>query len=193
MGGYGSSRWQWHSKADTVEDSWALSVFRMTQEGVIKPEAHQSGVWSWHNRLTGEKTAALDYEVRTVERNGWLRLCYTITSWRGEKAQYDYHLRLQTTTPHFGGLRWWFTCPLSVNGHSCGRRVGKLYLPPGGRYYGCRHCHGLTYHSCQESDKRVSALRGDPEAILAALASSDAGVVIRALKAMPDVWERMAR
>jgi hypothetical protein len=31
--------------------------------------------------------------------------------------------------------------------------VGKLYLPPGGRYYGCRHCYDLTYTSCQESHK----------------------------------------
>jgi hypothetical protein len=31
--------------------------------------------------------------------------------------------------------------------------VGKLYLPPGGRYYGCRHCHELTYTRCQESRK----------------------------------------
>jgi hypothetical protein len=29
--------------------------------------------------------------------------------------------------------------------------VAKLYLPR--RYFGCRHCHGLTYTSCQESHK----------------------------------------
>ncbi len=23
--------------------------------------------------------------------------------------------------------------------------VNKLYLPPGARYFGCRHCHGLVY------------------------------------------------
>jgi hypothetical protein len=42
---------------------------------------------------------------------------------------------------------------LSVNGRYCGRRVGKLYLPPGGLYYGCRHCYRLTYTSCNESHK----------------------------------------
>jgi len=64
---------------------------------------------------------------------------------------------LTTTRPHFGGLRWWFCCPLRVEGRPCGRRVGKLYLPPGGRYFGCRHCHGLTYTSCQDS-RRFDAL-----------------------------------
>jgi hypothetical protein len=36
---------------------------------------------------------------------------------------------------------------------AAGRRVGKLYLPPGARYFGCRLCYDLTYTSCQESHK----------------------------------------
>ena len=36
-----------------------------------------------------------------------------------------------------------------------GRRARKLYL--GGRYFGCRHCHNLTYTSSQQSDARVYA------------------------------------
>jgi hypothetical protein len=31
--------------------------------------------------------------------------------------------------------------------------VGKLYLPPSGGYFGCRHCYHLTYTSCQKSRK----------------------------------------
>jgi hypothetical protein len=31
--------------------------------------------------------------------------------------------------------------------------VGKLYLPPHARYFGCRHRHELTYTSCQERRK----------------------------------------
>jgi len=31
------------------------------------------------------------------------------------------------------------------------RRVAKLHSPPGSRYFGCRHCHDLTYNSCQEA------------------------------------------
>ncbi len=60
--------------------------------------------------------------------------------------------------PHCCGVRWWFVCPLVVNDRACQRRVGKLYLPGGGRYDGCRHCYDLTYTSSQESDKRVSQL-----------------------------------
>lgn len=69
-------------------------------------------------------------------------------------------VRLQTTPTQFGGERWWFTCPLVVNGIACNRRVGKLYLPPRAKYFGCRTCHGLTYQSSQEAHKmkRLPAL-----------------------------------
>jgi len=37
--------------------------------------------------------------------------------------------------------------------------VGKLHLPGRARYFGCRHCHDLTYTSCQESRKRDAFYR----------------------------------
>jgi hypothetical protein len=55
--------------------------------------------------------------------------------------------------PHYGGTRWYFLCPLVVNGKACLRRVSKLFLPPGGLYFGCRTCYGLAYTSSQESHK----------------------------------------
>jgi hypothetical protein len=64
--------------------------------------------------------------------------------------------------------------------------VGKLYLPPGARYFGCRRCHELTYRSCQEHDGRVSALRRDPALLSALLNDLDAaspGQLLLALKA----------
>ena len=62
-------------------------------------------------------------------------------------------IRLQTTETNFGGQRWWFACPLIVDGGECKRRVGKLYLPPGARRFGCRKCHDLTYRSSQASHR----------------------------------------
>ena len=49
----------------------------------------------------------------------------------------DYRVRLTSTRPNFGGLRWWFVCPLVR------RRVAKLYLPPGQIYFGSREAYGL--------------------------------------------------
>ncbi|MHA1280772.1 MAG: hypothetical protein ACTSQ8_26795 [Candidatus Helarchaeota archaeon] len=33
------------------------------------------------------------------------------------------------------------------------KRVGMLYQPPGGSYFGCRQCYDLVYQSSRESHK----------------------------------------
>jgi hypothetical protein len=81
------------------------------------------------------------------------RLVYSMTRRGGEKHDVDEAITLQTSRLPVGGDRWWFACPLVVTRPVCGRRVGKLYLPPSGRYFGCRHCYDLTYQSSQESHK----------------------------------------
>jgi hypothetical protein len=63
----------------------------------------------------------------------------------------------------------------------------KLYLPPAARYFGCRHCHDLTYRSAQEHNKRVDALRRNPElleALMDNLQAASPGQIILALKAL---------
>jgi hypothetical protein len=67
-----------------------------------------------------------------------------------------------------------------------------LYLPGRARYFGCRHCHDLTYQSAQEHDKRVDALRKNPaevEAILERgkenLLSAKVLLAIKAIRTWP--------
>ena len=89
-----------------------------------------------------------------------LNLTYTKTPRGGDAVDVDESIRLTNTFPYFGGLRRWFVCPLLVNGQACQRRVGKLYLPPGQKYFGCRHCYDLTYQSCRDS-RRFDSLYAD--------------------------------
>jgi hypothetical protein len=102
---------------------------------------------------TGERTASTGYSREIHDDQVVLRLRYTTALSDGEKYDVEERVELQTTPSAVDSVRWWFTCPLIVNGRSCGRRVGKLYLPPGSRYFGCRHCYDLTYRSCQESHR----------------------------------------
>ncbi len=92
-------------------------------------------------------------------------------------------VRVTTTKPHFGGLRYWFKCPVVRKGTSCHRRVGRLYLPPGATLFGCRTCYGLTYRSSQTHDARVDTLRRDPFALLGALHSARLSDKLLAIKA----------
>jgi hypothetical protein len=71
-----------------------------------------------------------------------------------------------TVRPHLGGKRFYFQC-------GCGRRAGRLYLPPGQGSYRCRHCHSLTYKSAQTHDQRLYDLAKNPVALQLALRAGD--------------------
>lgn len=156
MGGFGSGSRCRYDKKDTVEDCRRIDANRWMREGILAASVHHSGLWCWFRDASRtEQTASMGYEVCTLDlENSWLRLFYTLTQ---TKEVLDYRVRLTTTRPRFGGLRWWFACPLVRNGAACGRRVAKVYLQ--GRYFGCRHCYQLTYTSCQESHKYDSLFR----------------------------------
>ncbi|HEY1376402.1 MAG TPA: hypothetical protein VGF55_06385 [Gemmataceae bacterium] len=160
MGGPGSGNtyhWWRPAKKTVVEHCRHLDANRWTREGILRAGVRLSGGWRWTYGSTGEETAAIGYEVdTTAPDDSRLWLTYTLTG-TGERVRYL--VQLQRTRVHRGGSRWWFTCPLIVRDRPCGRRVAKLYLPPGGRYFGCRRCHDLTYTSCQEGHKYNSLFR----------------------------------
>ena len=149
------------------------------REGILAPDVQRFGTWVWSDPDSGEHRASIGYEVETTaEGSGTVRLSYTMTR---TQERVEYRIGLQTTRPRLGGLRWWFTCPLVVGGRPCRRRCGKLYLPPSGRYYGCRMCYGLTYTSCRESYRWDSLWR---------LMGAEAGIDARTMR---RVMERQAR
>jgi hypothetical protein len=148
MGGNGSGNWwRWQGSKATVEGSlvFPVSIFKN------RLDPH-TGSYSWKS-----------------SRDGWESSIGYIVEWFGDLALVTLHyrraeepveipIRIQTTPVHFGGHRRWFTCPLVVNGVACNRRCGKLYLPGGAKYFGCRKCHRLTYVSCQEAHRDVRML-----------------------------------
>ncbi len=149
MGGYGSGRWGLHTRKQTVEESLVLDMNRFAKLNSLADNCYQSGTLQWSNSCTGEVTSTISFEVNTIgPTNSWVRLFYTRTR---TKEDIDYRVQLTTTKQNFGGVRWWFVCPLVVNNRACNKRVGKLCLPSGARYFGCRHCYDLTYTSCLES------------------------------------------
>jgi hypothetical protein len=152
MGGSGSGRWGWHDKKTTVEECLVLSAGKLVRDGIIAQSPGSGWLW-WTSTATGERTASVGYNREIDDDLVVLRLRYTVTRRGDYKHDVEEWIPLRTTPSAVGGRRWWFTCPLVANGRPCGRRVGKLYLPPGARYFGCRHCHDLTYTSCQESHR----------------------------------------
>jgi hypothetical protein len=113
----------------------------LVHQKALLPGARTSGSWSWTYDGEDRPHATIGYEAG----NAWIRLHY-----QANGKPVDYRVRLVTTKPNYGGRRWWFICPL-LRGPP--HRVGKLYLPPGARYFGSREAHELTYTSCQERGK----------------------------------------
>ncbi len=134
MGGFGSGLWSDVSKRKTsVEQCLVLSVRSLRLSGFLV--AGRSGVISWSN-AAGEVVGEASIEMM------------------GERLKLaDYYVDMVRTGCNYGGGRWWFRCPVSVDGVYCGNRCSKLYLPGGASFFGCRHCYDLTYRSCQESHK----------------------------------------
>lgn len=159
MGGIGSG-WQGPKKL-TVEESLTLDMKRLVEAGAVAPGRRRSGVWAW--RYSGEEPfARLSYEANATELgDAWFRI-----SGRVNDEPVDYRIQLETTQPNFGGLRWWFICPLS------GQRAAKLHLPPGAKYFAHRDFYGLTYRSCQESNQ----FRGLFRRLAAEMGTTDDGI-----------------
>src|SRR5262245_26955267 len=112
MGGRGSGvtcyHWWRPAKKATVEDCRHLDAGRWSREGILKAGVCHSGSWCWFRDASrAEQTSSLGYEVNTLPSQGWVRLFYRITR-TGEEL--DYRVRLTTTAPRLGGLRWWLVC-----------------------------------------------------------------------------------
>lgn len=137
-------------KKDTVEDCRSVSISFRKKHSYFSRYGYQSGRILWKNSF-GEETGSIGIAVGVSEGEKYVRFYYTVTDRNtGEKTDYDYEVQLATTPCNFGGVRYWFICPLSKNGIYCGRRVAKLYEPRGAVYFGCRRCHNLTYESRNE-------------------------------------------
>jgi hypothetical protein len=152
MGGPGSGNFcHWHrpSKKDVVEDCVVIDANVLMRRGVLRANVQISGSVTWNRSDGASFTGNIDVDTLD-QRTARLHL---IVESVGEC------IWLATTRPRFGGLRWWFLCPQTTDGKPCERRVGKLYLPPGARSFGCRRCHRLTYTSCQESHRYDSLFR----------------------------------
>lgn len=147
MGGYGSGRRSGGSRRDLVEDCWVIDLNFMVRDGLLDVKHRVKSSLHWWQRDSGKEVSSIGYELDLREQ--WIGLQYRRLP-GGEPV--DYRFALTTTYLPWGNKkRWWFICGLRCDGVTCGRRVGKLYLPPCASYFGCRHCYDLTYQSSRES------------------------------------------
>lgn len=141
------------NKKDTTDDCRSLDVAWLKKYGYFC--GWKNGGMKWSNSFGNE--SSIGFIVSIEDSNDmFLKFNYTITDRdTEEKESFDYKVQLTTTPCNYGGVRYWFICPLAnKEGVGCNRRVGTLYQPPGFKYFGCRHCYKLTYDS---RNRRISS------------------------------------
>lgn len=134
MGGYSSGR---KSGSNCTDDHLAIDVKQWQREGLLADGSNFNTTWSRAGKEIGNMGVRAE--------NGQVVLSYSWQKHDGESGRLDYPVSLQTTSCHYGGVRYWFICPAV----DCGKRVAKLYL--GDKYFACRHCYRLTYNSQRET------------------------------------------
>ena len=144
MGGYGSGK---KSGASCADDQLSIDARQWQREGRLVAGLSFNAAWSRSGKEVGIMGVSTE--------SGQVRLSYSWQKKGGESGRLDYPVGLQTTSCHYGGLRYWFTCPAV----GCGKRVAKLYL--GDKYFACRHCYQLTYKSQRETTDDRATRRAD--------------------------------
>lgn len=89
--------------------------------------------------------AVIGITTQILTDSPYMRLTYAITGQDGIKKNFDYNVMLTSTPCNFGEKRFWFVCPLTIDGKPCNKRIGVIYK--GNDYFGCRNCFNLTYKS----------------------------------------------
>jgi hypothetical protein len=140
----------------TVEDSFCIDMAML--KGVIRVP----GDWRVYHcrRPNSAGTDEFEYKIEIdADDRSSLIVRYTVTN-NGIRSRFplEYSVQTSTTPCGYGGLRYWLICPLFRNGSSCSKRVRKLYLPPGARFFGCRGCYRLAFESSRTHSSRLDRL-----------------------------------
>ena len=167
-----------------VEECVQMDSAWLTRERAFDPDGCPEGVMAWRGGWDQRVLASVGYQVCLEQKLIYLEYA---TARNGQRR---YLAQLTASDLPWSGKRWWFRCPILNGDRACGRRVAKLYLPPGQISFGCRVCHNLTYQSCRDSHRfdwwRMSDLELD-------IPSSEMTVIVSEHQAIHDLERKERR
>ncbi len=131
-----------------VDECHRIDLADLRHDGALDP-ANDSRMWISRTTVGPGLPSKVVYAVTDAGSGRRLLLIGHATGAASRKSV-TYPVELTATPCPFGGRRWWFVCPLVVDGKACGRRCRVLYRPYSERFFGCRLCYQLTYRSRQQ-------------------------------------------
>ena len=148
MGGMGSGTWVRQGTKPLVENALTIDLNKLIKDEALRPGQSVSGTLTWTRSRTGEKRASIRFDADLTDpTSASVRLHYNVNG-----TPVDYRVSLTTTRPHFGGVRWWFICPVT------GCRAFKLLRPSGSDQFASRQAFAFAYRSQNETprDRQLS-------------------------------------
>lgn len=121
-----------------IESCFPLDT-HLIKKDLRRAREQKTGINGYINISHGNIKSVADYSIEIGMEYDYLVINY---------SEEEQRVKLATSELHFGP-RTWFVC-------ECGRRVGKLYLPPHTTQFKCRHCYSLSYEIQNISKKSKS-------------------------------------
>lgn len=151
MGGHGSGR---PGIRCAVEDALRIDLASPAVRSALAHGSRAHGTLAW--RVDGEQVARVGYAFEMADpSNARMLLNFSID---GRPVRQT--IELAHTRPRFGGIRWWFVCPV-LQQRGLWQPVRTLFLPARASAFASRVAHGLNYRSQKESrslPKRIERL-----------------------------------
>jgi hypothetical protein len=159
----GTARRQNSARARLAEECLiSVGTFRVRRKGTWQT----AGAIEWRSERTGRLAGIARYRINGIPGAEPRRKfpansagAPVLVLATGDFAQTIYFRSSAVTY----GRRFYFAC-------DCGRKCGKLFLPPGGNRFTCRWCHKLRYdsqrHECDWFYRPLAASTGVKKRIL---------------------------
>lgn len=131
--------WYHSIKKQTTDDLLQLSVSWLKRQDFLQKNTIKNGEIYWTRLSYGGESHRIG-EIKILSNfygeNSYIELNYTYK----DNEHLNYRVQIISTTPNYGGKRYWFVCP------QCGKKVAFIYCK---KYFWCRHCHNLCYKTQQ--------------------------------------------
>lgn len=133
-----------------VEDGLSLKLPRLMKLCGVNKAGITSYNSSWSWTRNDESYASITIKQFGLDEfgGGLLHISY-----RKNDQPFEQHIRIVSTTPHYGGKRYWFICP------NTGRRCITLHTVNGCNYFYSRYAYRHLPYRCQHESKWDRLLR----------------------------------
>lgn len=146
-------RQPWTSRLTVEKCTIFLCATRLRQLGFFRSSLENRGTLEWQH-VCGDLVGTLRYRMIYDRDSNVVALFFPRQMFNFDPPHegLGQTIHFTSTQPNWGGVRYWFEC-------ECGRRSGRLYLPPGETFFRRRPCYDLTFQSSQEHSKKWDQLR----------------------------------